>query len=144
MKKSIIGLIIVFVVIIAVIFNWYTTKLQEKKEIKSYNLEFEQYTKENITGVEVTTLINKAIDTNKQYSISKDEKGFYKNDGKNSLEILVKLEADGKLYPMEALEEVGVEGFTKAYGSAIFKAKDLNYHKNGRISKITFEIQNTK
>lgn len=144
MKKSIICLFTVFVIIIAVVFNWYWAKLQEQKEIKSYNLELEQYTKENITGVSVTTIINKAIDENEQYSISKDENGFYKNDGKYSLEILVKLEEEGKLYPMEALEKVGVEGFTKAYGTAVFKAKNLEYHKNGRISKIVFEIQNTK
>jgi hypothetical protein len=41
---------------------------------------------------------------------------------------------------MEALQEVGIMQFTESFGSALFKVNNIEYHKNGRISKIDFEI----
>ena len=42
---------------------------------------------------------------------------------------------------MEAFEKVGIKEFTKSFGSAIFKSTKIEYHDNGRISKLEFEVQ---
>ena len=42
---------------------------------------------------------------------------------------------------MEAFEMVGMKDFTKMFGGVIFQSTKVNYHKNGRISQIYFEVQ---
>ena len=140
MKKIIICLVTIFIVVMAIFFNWYTTKIQTQKEIEKFNFELEQLIDGTITGVDVTTVINKAINNNEQNLVSKTKDKLYENNGENSIEIYIKLEENGKYYPMEALNQIGISGFTKAYGSALFKSSKIERHKNGRISKIDFEI----
>ena len=89
----------------------------------------------------VLTVVNKAIENNNQYEIKKNSDGTYKNDGKNSIEIIIKPTKDGKYFPMEAFEKVGMRDFTKSFGGAIFKSTKIEYHDNGKISKIQFDIQ---
>ena len=96
---------------------------------------FEQFTKKEITGVDVTTVLNKAIDNNEQYKISKKDNNIYENDGKYSIQICIKLEEEGNYYPMEALEQIGVLGFTKAYATALFKMTNIEYHENRKNFK---------
>jgi len=140
MKKNFIIIFSIFIVIIASIIAWYTNTLGEQKKIAEYNLGFTQYTEKDITGVDVTTVINKAIDNNEQYSIEKNEKSVYKDDKKYSVQVFIKVVKDGEYYPMEAFYLAGITDFTKAYAGAIFKTKNIEYHENGRISKIFFEI----
>lgn len=45
---------------------------------------------------------------------------------------------------MEAYEEVGMKDFTKDFGGAVFKSTKVEYHKNGRISKIYFGYESVK
>jgi uncharacterized protein YxeA len=142
MKKIFICLIAIFIIILSIVFNWYTNNVQASKEIATFNSTLEQFTKANITGVEVTTVINKALDNNEQYNIKKNSDNIYESDEKYSLKIYVKLTEDGEYFPMEALEQIGISGFTKAYSSAIFKTTKTEKNENGRISKIYFEIVN--
>ena len=138
MKKPIIILITIFIDIISIFFNWYTNKVQSAKEITAFNSMFEQFTKKEITGVDVTTVLNKAIDNNEQYKISKKDNNIYENDGKYSIQICIKLEEEGNYYPMEALEQIGVLGFTKAYATALFKMTNIEYHENRKNFKNLF------
>ena len=41
---------------------------------------------------------------------------------------------------MEAFEKVGIKEFTKNFGAVIFKSTKVEYHDNGKISKIEFEV----
>jgi len=85
--KKILALILLIILVVVGIFAINYKNLQKKKEeVRNFNLIYENYNKDNLNGLDITTLINKAIDSNEQYSISKDENGFYKNDGKYSLE----------------------------------------------------------
>ena len=141
MKKVIIGFLFIVVVVIAIFLTWYNKNLQELRNIKNFNNEYEIFINKEVTGVDVTTVINKAIENNNQYEIEKDSKGLYKNDNENSIEIVVKPEVGGKLYPMEAFEKVGIKEFTKNFGVLMFKSTEVKYHNNGKISKIVYEIQ---
>ena len=144
MKKVIIWILIIGIVIISTFFTWYNKNLQKIKEVKIFNNQFEGYLEGEINGVDLTTVINKALENNIQYEIEKDSKGVYKNDGQNSIKIMIKPSEEGNSFPMEAFEIVGISDFTKNFGSAIFKVTNIEYHKNGRISKIEYEIQSTK
>jgi len=42
---------------------------------------------------------------------------------------------------MEAFEIVGMKEFTKDFGGILFQSTKINYHKNGRIAEIYFEVQ---
>ena len=42
---------------------------------------------------------------------------------------------------MEAFEMTGMKEFTQKFSSVIFQSTKVEYHKNGRISKIYFECQ---
>ena len=141
MKKVIIGILFVIVILIALFFSWYKKNLNELKNIKNFNSEFEGFLNRDVTGVDLTTVINKAIENNNKFEIEKNSNGTYKNDEKNSIEIIIKPTEDGNSYPMEAFEKVGIKDFTKNFGGAIFKATKIEYHKNGKISKIQFDIK---
>lgn len=141
MKKVIIGILFVIVILIALFFSWYKKNLNELKNIKSFNSEFEVFLNRDVTGVDLTTVINKAIENNNKFEIEKNSNGTYKNDEKNSIEIIIKPTEDGNSYPMEAFEKVGIKDFTKNFGGAIFKSTKIEYHKNGKISKIQFDIK---
>ena len=141
MKKVIYGILLLVVIIIGVFFTWYKQNLQMLNDIKSFNNEYEGYLDREISGVDLTTIINKAIENNNKNEIPKNEDGTYKNDGESSIEIIIKPTEEGKAYPMEAFEKVGIREFTKNFGGVVFKSVKVEYHKNGKISKIYFEMQ---
>ena len=131
MKKIFLCIVIAVVVVIAIFSSWYNKKAKNLQEIKSFNEEFESFLYKEITGSELT----------------KDSKGAYKDNGVDSIQILVKpmkqskyLE-DNEAYLMEAFEKAGMSSFTDNFGTDIFKSTKVEYHENGRISKIVFEVQ---
>ena len=142
MKKVIIGILLTGLIIIALFFTWYNKNLNELRNIKKFNSEFEGFIDREVTGVDLTTVVNKAIENNNKYEVKKNSDGTYENDGKNSIEIIIKPTKDGNSFPMEAFEKVGMKDFTKSFGGAIFKSTKIEYHDNGKISKIQFDIQN--
>ena len=116
----------------------------ELKEVKKFNSQFEDFVDREINGVDLTTVMNRALENNNKYEIEKDSKGVFKDDNKNSIKIMIKPEVDGKTFPMEAFEMVGMKDFTRNFGNALFKSTKVKYHKNGRISEINYEIIDNK
>ena len=143
MKKNIIIILILIVVAIAAFTTWYLQASNIKKEVSNYNSEYEKiYQNGKINGVDLTTIINKAVDNNEKYSIGKDENNVYIDDGIYYTEIYVKIVENKDAYPMEAIQEVGLSEFTRLYGSLNFECTKIEYHENGRISKLIFEVIN--
>lgn len=115
----------------------------------SFNSEYEKYVDKNLYGIDVVTVINKAIDNNTKNEIPKDENSRYINDEEKSIQVELKLissvnEKTGEknivTHPMERLLEVGLDGFITNFNLTIFRVKEIGYHeKTGRISKIIFE-----
>ena len=107
------------------------------------NSEYEFYNKEDLCGVDITTVINKAMDNNEKYETSKDENGCYIPNEENSINIYVKLINNNQTYPMERIKEIGLESFVEFFGEVGFRCTKIEYHKNtGRISSMTFESLN--
>ena len=76
MKKIAIFLLII-IGIVSTISYLYLNSISNQRMAQKENIKFEIYKDEEIAGAEVTTLINKAINSNQQNEIEKDKKGRY-------------------------------------------------------------------
>ena len=109
------------------------------REVQRFNSQYEFYNREGICGIDITTVINKAYDNNEKFGVKKDESGYYIPDNENSINIYVKLKNTGKTYKMENIKQANLESFVTFFGEVEFKCDKIEYHKNGKISVMTFE-----
>lgn len=85
MKQKLIVIISIFLIIIfGITYYIYNQNLINEKAFKN-NKELESYTKNEITGTELVTLINKAIDINETKAVKKDNNLKYIEDSTNSI-----------------------------------------------------------
>ena len=143
MKKTILVIFSIVILIVACIYMNYKQTMISQNEIKKFNSAFEFYNKESLLGTDITTVINKAIDNNEQYSVKKDDNGMYIEDDKNSIKIYVYMIINDTTYPMEKLKSTGLDEFTRYFGEVEFKCTDVKYHgETGKISEMTFAALN--
>ena len=127
MKKNILYiLLILLIIIIVVVINISNNRIKQNT-VSNFNTEFEKYKDKTLYGADILSIINKAIDNNKQKEIKKDEKGNYIEDEEFSIKVK---------YPMETLEKAGLEEFIKSFSITEFNLENIEYNSNGRISKI--------
>lgn len=142
MKKGLILILIVLSVISIVAISYISNKYTVTVEIQKLNKEYEFYKDKKLLGTDVTTAINKALDSNEKNEIPKDEKGFYIENDTNSIkiEIIMYNEDDVKTYQMETIQKVGITGFINNFNLIDFTCSKIEYHeKTKRVSKIVFE-----
>ena len=140
MKKTIAILLLIFLVIVICIFYKINQIKVEKEEIALYNSEFEEYNKNDLNGIDITTIINKAINKNESNSVEKNEDGLYIDNGKDSIKIDITLINNNVTYPMEAINELGMSSFTAYFAEVKFNCKEIKYHEStGKISYMLFE-----
>ena len=146
MKKIILFFVCVVIIVLVVFMNWFMTNKNSLQEVKNFNNNFLSYIEnENgerlkISGIDLTTLMNKAIDNNEQIGLEKQKDGAYVLNNEDSLEILVQVQPDGNYYLMEAFIVSGMRNFTLLYGQNEFKCEKIEYHENGKISKMIFSF----
>lgn len=147
MKKStlaILGTLIIIVILIIVKINIHS---KEQAVIKKQNSEYEQYLKNEIYGTDLITLINKAINSNENNGVEKDEKGNFINNNLNSINIDIVMITDEEkqettTYKMEAISKVGISSFITNFNTVKFKCSKIEYHKNtGKIKYIELTQQ---
>lgn len=142
MKKVLICLLIALIVVAIISVTFISNNYQKTMEVKKENQEYEAYLNKELLGTDVTTIINKAINSNEKNEISKDEKGFYIENDNNSIkvEIIMFNEDEATTYQMETLQKVGMNRFIDNFNLINFKCSKIEYHKKtNRISKIVFE-----
>lgn len=140
MKKNIAILVILVVIIIFSISGLLITNSSTIKKIKNYNSQYEYYLDKTIYGTELATLVNKAVNSNENNNIQKDDKGFYLDNGQNSIKIDIKMNTNGKTYQMETIYNNDITKFVENFNLVKFKCNNIDYHKNsGRVSKLYFE-----
>lgn len=109
-------------------------------ESNKNNKEFEKYTKNVITGTDLITIINKAIDKNEFNGIPKDENSKYITNDTNSIKMEIKFLEKEDVITMESIYNLGIEEFIKHYSNKKFKCNEINYHnKTKNISYLKFE-----
>lgn len=145
MKKGIIILVILAIIIIAPLMLILGKYKAERNEVDKFNLEFEQYKNKNIYGTDIGSLINYAINNNKNYNIQKGENGVYIDDDKYCIriEIIMKSSDDPNktiTYSMETISSLGIERFVMNFNLLEFKCLDLSYNSYGRVSRLIFEL----
>lgn len=119
----------------------YKNLQKQKLEITKFNLNYEEYNKDNLNGLDITTLINRAISDNEKNFVEKDENALYNLENEKSVEIYVKMIINNTTYRMERINNLGINSFTEYFGEVRFKCTDIKYHKNGRVSSMTFEAK---
>ena len=116
----------------------------EYNAIQKENKEFEEYKDKEVYGLEVGTMINKAVDKNTKNKIEKDNNGNFIQNDKNSIEIEINITDNETTYKMETIYNAGTEQFVQYYGNIKFKCSKIEYHENtGRIKYMLFEQQET-
>lgn len=143
MKRIIIILISCVIISISVFYVKYIDYKAQKNEIKKENLEYEQFTQKLIDGRKLTTIINKAVNNNEKYFVSKDTQGFYIKDDKNSINIDIKIIDNNTTYKMETIYNGGMENFAEYYGSINFECSNIDYNSLGKVSYMCFEQKTT-
>ncbi len=139
MKKLAIFFLIL-IIIIAGISYLYITYKRTYYEAQRENKQFASYDGQEIYGAEIATIINKAVDNNKNNEVPKDEKGKYQNNETNSIQIDIKMLDTDKTYAMETLYRGGMDKFVQYYNEIKFRCSKLDYHKaTGKVSYMLFE-----
>lgn len=143
MKKVILSIVIILISIIIIIALKITENANKIVNISAFNGQFEKYKDDTLYGAEVLTIINKAIDNNKNLNIEKDNAGYYREDDSYSIKvelILLRKDEEGKIeevqYQMETLEKAGLDGFISSFSLISFKCINIEYNSLGRVSKI--------
>ena len=139
MKKTLI-IIGCFILIILSTFGMkYINYKYENSKIKLDNLEYETYLNKEVTGRDLTTAINKAVDSNEKNSVPKDENGFYIENENNSIEIEIKISDNDTTYKMETLYNGGMVSFIQYYGDIMFKCSNIEYNNSKKVKHLSFE-----
>lgn len=139
MKKVFIFLAIV-IIIVAMIGIKYISYKNEYSVIQKENAEFDKYKEQEVYGINIASMINKAVDKNSKNKIEKDDEGNFKANDENSIEIQIYMLDNETTYNMETIYNSGTEQFVQYYGDVKFKCSKVEYHKKtGRIKYVLFE-----
>ena len=139
MKKNLFVLLGIFIIIITILLYFYINYRNIELQASKLNKEYEIYTKDEILGSSLITVINKAINQNEKNEVEKDEKNRYISNDKNSIIIEVKFLESDKTFSMEAIAKLGTDQFIKNYSNRKFKCTKEEYHKTNYIKYLLFE-----
>ena len=140
MKKTLLTITLIFIIIMCLLIGLLLNNRYRANEIRTANREYEQYLDKEIIGIELATIIDKTINYNQKNEIQKDEKGFYIDNGENSIKIDIKMITIDKTFAMESIYNRGMTDFVQNFNLIKFKCSNIEYHKQtGKVSKITFE-----
>ena len=140
MKKLLFFLAIVLISIVIIVSKYYTYK-NKYSEINSYNSQYEKYSNSEISGIDLTTVINKAVDSNERNFVDKDDSGNYIENDTNSINIDVKITDldEDIILPMETIYDGGMSRFIEFYDSVNFKCTEVKYNSEKKICYMLFE-----
>ena len=140
MRKSILIFLGIIIVLVTIIFVKYSSYKIEYNDVLKENSEFEQYKNKEIYGIQLGTIINKAIDKNTQNKVEKDENELFVSNNENSMQIEIYMTDNERIYKMETFYNAGIEQFIQYYGNIKFKCSKIEYHKEtGKIKYLYFE-----
>ena len=139
MKKIIIFVLAIIISILALLYGYFTYSTYANS-VSNINKEYEKYLNKEIYGAELATIINKAIDSNENNYIKKDNKGKYIENDLKSIKIDIRILDNDTTYDMETFYYGGIDKFVKNYNYIKFKCSNIEYHKETKkIKKIYFE-----
>ena len=142
MKKIIIFFVIILICVITIGLRFYSYKA-EQEVLAAENQEFEQYANKEIYGIDLGSIINKAVDKNTKNNIQKDENNIFIQNHTNSIEIEVAMKETDTTYKTVRMEQIynkGTELFIQLFIDIKFKCSKVEYHDStGKIKYMLFE-----
>lgn len=134
MKKYIILISIVVVAISIVVYAYYQNIITNNAILQN-NKDYESLYEKELTGTELATLINKAINKNNENNIAKDSDGIYINNDTNSINVEVKFKQSNEFYAAEKIEKNDISKFIELYSIVNFKCTKIEYHSKTKYVK---------
>lgn len=133
MKKTVIYILSIVIIVFAIVLSKYYNLRELKTEIIKFNLKYEEYLDRKIYGTDIATVINKAINDNKQT--------FSERNSENYININIKIIdlAEEKIYDMETFYQGGIDEFVKYYGQVTFECKEIRYNSSHKVNFMLFE-----
>jgi len=140
MKRKILVILGIFIIILIFVVSLLYNYDKAVKRSQSFNKQYEIYYEKTILGTDLATLLNKAMDYNKQNDTLKDENNRYYIETDSSLLIEVKFLEKEETVKMEDILLQDMENFIKYYATASFKCTKIEYHKeNKQVKSLYFE-----
>ena len=147
MKRTVLYILLAVFIIVLIIYVNISNAEKQHRKAAYFNKEYEMYLNKELSGANIATIINKATENNEKNSNLKDKKGFYIDNGENTIKVELKMisyNEEGEIvyntYQMEAIKGIGITTFMKNYNTAKFKYSNIEYHKKtGQVSKIIIE-----
>lgn len=137
MKKIAIFLFIIIVIVSTITYIYLNYQASYHNAQKD-NRQFQIYQEQEMSGAELTSLINKAINYNQKNEVKQDSEGRYIDNGENSLNIDIKFIDDDITYNIEKIYKKGMNVFLSYYRDIKFKCKEVQYHNNTK--KISYML----
>lgn len=134
MKKIVLFFAMIIIVVCGISYTFLNYKANYNTSKKA-NLEFENYLNVEVSGTDLVTVMNRAIDSNERNEVEKNNKGIYQNNEKDSINIEVKITDNDTLYQMETFNKNGMQNFLSYYGSVKFKCTSIEYHNTTKKVK---------
>ena len=139
MKKIAIFFAIIVILICSISYIYLNYKANYN-HTKKANLEFERYLNEEVYGVDLATIINRAIDNNQKNNVEKNNKGIYLNNNTNSISIEIKMTDNNSIYQMETIYNGGIQNFINYYSNIKFRCINVKYHEStNKVKYLLFE-----
>lgn len=138
MKKIFISIMLIFLAILSIIWFRFQQYKKQYNVIQDENLKFNEYYQKEIYGIDLISLINKAVDNNIQNKIEQDEQKNFIDNNKNSIIIEIKIMDNDKIYRMEKFYNNGMKNFRKYYGNIKFMCKQIDYHESTQKVKYLY------
>ena len=139
MKKIAIFLFTIIVIVSTISYLYVNYKIKYN-ETEKENAKFEIEQGQEIVGQDLVTLINKIIDTNEKNKISKDDKGNYIDNGKNSINMDITFTDVDVTYNVETINKAGMANFLQNYRGITFKCNEVQHHETtGKVKYIKVE-----
>lgn len=136
--KRIAIFLLAIIAIVSTMAYLYLNYIANYNNAQKNNRQFQIYQEQEMTGAEITTLINKVIDYNKQNDVKQDNKGQYIDNGTNSLNMDIKFIDDDITYNIEKIYQKGMNLFLSYYRDIKFKCKKVQYHSS--TNKISYML----
>ena len=139
MKKTIIFIICVVIIILSAFYMKYLDYREERNSVKRSNLEYEMYLNKEITGRELTSVVNKAVNNNEKNKVAKNENKIYEKNDETSISIDILMSDNETTYNMETIYNGGMVTFIQYYGDILFECTKIEYNSKGKICYMVFE-----
>ena len=112
---------------------------EERNSVNKSNLEYEMYLNKEITGRELTSVVNKAVNNNEKNKVAKNENKIYEKNVETSISIDILMSDNETTYKMETIYNGGMVTFIQYYGDILFECTKIEYNSKGKVCYMVFE-----